>query len=286
MLPVLMALCALGIVLLWMLMPGESNAEMRAPFWGVNFAHRGLHSADGTVPENSLAAFTAAMDEGYGIELDVRLTRDGEVVVFHDETLLRACGRAEKLEDCTFEQLQALRLFETDQRIPLLSEVVQLVDAAVPLLIELKGGARRKQLCQATWRVLRRYDGDICVQSFDPRIVRWFSRHVPGLLRGQLTAPPAALGGGIAAVLVGWGLTNAWGRPHFIASQKGKVPLLMRFARRFAMRMVWTVGPEDDADALEEANDAVIFEFYDPLLKYAGPLAEPEFDPAEQPPRL
>ena len=281
-LPVLMALCAVALVLFFLLLPGESDTAMRSPFWGVNFAHRGLHSQDKSVPENSLAAFTAAIDGEYGIELDVRLTKDGQVVVFHDDTLDRMCGVPGRVDSFTWEQLQEYRLLETEHGIPLLWDVLDLVDGRIPLLIELKmaPGAQRRALCEKTWKILRTYDGDICIESFDPRMVRWFKRHVPGLLRGQLAAHPGAMAkASPIGVVVGLGLANCLGRPHFIAYQYGKKPLTIKLAERFCMRFAWTLRSQEQGDAAEDVNEGVIFEFYQPLPRFAQPPGEPENAP-------
>ncbi len=257
-------LALLAVALVFLVLPGESDAAQRAPFWGRNIAHRGLHSRDKSVPENSLPAFTLAVDAGYGIELDVRLTKDEEVVVFHDDDLARVCGVNARVDEKTLEELKRLRLCGTAEPIPTLREVLDLVDGGAPLVIEVKMGPKRDLLCEKTWRTLRTYDGDICIESFDPRIVRWFMRHVPGVLRGQLSAPPKELKSGALGVLVGTLLTNFWARPHFIAYMKGKKPFTVHLAERFAMRIVWTLHPEDNTLFYEEENDAAIFEFYTP----------------------
>lgn len=279
---ILAGLCGLAVLFIWMVLPGESNAAQRAPFWGLNIAHRGLHSKDKTIPENSLAAFTAAIDAGYGIELDIQLSKDNEVVVFHDDDLRRVCGVAGRVDSYTLAELKAFRLFGTGQAIPTLKEVLALVNQQVPLVIELKTGPKRIALCHAAWNILCTYDGDICVESFDPRILRMFKKYVPGLLRGQLIAAPKTLGGTPASYLVGWGLGHFLGRPHFLACHKGKMSLPIRFAGRFAMRLVWTVTDTDDYDSLEDAYDAVIFEGYQPLPRYHDKLDEPPFNPAEE----
>ena len=81
------------LVLVWLCVkPGRFTAAQAAPFSGVNYAHRGLYAQDQSVPENSLPAFAAAVENGYGMELDIQLSQDGEVVVFHDDTLARMCG--------------------------------------------------------------------------------------------------------------------------------------------------------------------------------------------------
>jgi glycerophosphoryl diester phosphodiesterase len=279
-LTILLAVSGAVIIIGFMAMPGESSAAQRAPFWGVNHAHRGLHSPDKSIPENSLTAFAAAVDGGYGIELDIQLTKDEEVVVFHDDDLERVCGVKGRVDSYTFEELKPFRLHGTDQPIPHLLEVLQLVDGRAPLIIELKTGPKNRILCQRAWRILRQYEGDICVESFDPRIVRWFKKYVPGLLRGQLAAPPAAMNAGLAGRLVGWGLSHFWGRPHFIAYRKGPRPVLVRLAHRLAMSVVWTATHGDDTEAMEDGYDAVIFEFYEPLPRYADPPGEPGGSPA------
>lgn len=260
--------CVLGMLLLFLLMPGESNMLDRAPFWGVNHAHRGLHAKDKTIPENSIAAFTAAVDAGYGIELDIRLTKDEEVVVFHDDDLTRVCGAPGRVDSYTWEELKEFRLLGTGQRIPLLREVLALVDKQVPLIVELKQSPQNTLLCEKAWAVLRTYDGDFCIESFDPRIVRWFKKNVPGVLRGQLAAPPKDLNSGIPGFLVGTGLANFIGRPQFIAYKSGPRPLTMQFAEKFAMKVAWTLRSEQEAAPMETQTDAIIFEFYSPDLKY------------------
>lgn len=261
---VITVICALALVLFFLLLPAESTLEQRLPFWGLNCAHRGLHTPGKAVPENSIPAFTAAVDAGYGIELDIRLSADGEVVVFHDDTLDRMCGVPGRVDEKSFEELCALSLCGAGHKIPLLREVLALVDMRVPLVIELKTTPDYKRLCQSAWRILRLYDGDICVQSFDPRILRWFKKYAPGLLRGQLAALPARLNRGAAGYAVGLLFTNFLARPHFIAYEKGYKPLTVRMVERYSMRFTWTVTPGDARKLIEEESDAIIFEFYEP----------------------
>ena len=267
---VLVILCAVLLVVVYLLLPGESTLGERAPFWGVCFAHRGLHTEDKDVPENSMPAFTAAVDAGYGIELDIQLSKDGEVVVFHDDDLQRVCGVPGRVDAHSYEELRGFALLGTKQHMPLLSDVLDLVDEQVPLLIELKTGPHNKQLCENAWRVLRTYDGDFCVQSFDPRIVRWFRTHAPGILRGQLAAPGKDLASGAVGYAVSTLLCNFLGRPQFISYKVGPRPFTARFAERFAMRFAWTVRPGDDVKAIQAQNDAVIFEFFRPEPAFAA----------------
>ena len=100
------------------------------------FAHRGLHTKGNELPENSLAAFRAAAEQGYMIENDIHLTADGEVVVFHDSSLKRMCGVAGRIEQMTLAELKKCCLQGTEEQIPTLQECLDTVDGRVPLLIE------------------------------------------------------------------------------------------------------------------------------------------------------
>ena len=131
-----------------MLFPGGSTRRQRAPFQGVNFAHRGLHTRDRAVPENSLEAFRLAARAGYGIELDVRLTRDGQVVVFHDNDLKRLCGVDKRVDELDWAELQKLKLCGSEEGIPLFSDALDVIRGRGPLIVELKNGPRNRELCE------------------------------------------------------------------------------------------------------------------------------------------
>lgn len=154
--------------------------------FGKYIAHRGLHSE--LVPENSLTAFRLAVEKCLSIELDVRLTKDCRIVVFHDNDLMRMCGIEGKVFDYTYEQLSAFKLKNSDEKIPLLSEVLKIVDGKVPLLIELKGGAPFGELESRVDHMMKKYKGEFAVQSFNPFSVMWFRFHSPKVTRGQLVS--------------------------------------------------------------------------------------------------
>ena len=253
----------------WLLAPGTATKRQRAPFYGANFAHRGLHSRDKSVPENSLEAFRLAAEAGYGVELDVQLSKDGQVVVFHDNDLERVCGVEDRVDEWTYEELQTLRLVGTEQRIPLLSEVLQVIRGRGPLIVELKSGRRNRELCEKTYALLENYRGEVCVESFDPTIVAWFRRHGKDLVRGQLAAPTRDyVKDGMSAfqgAVLSRCLLNFLARPQFIAYKIGPQPLAVHFAQCLgAMRVGWTSHEPRN----EKGRDAVIFEFYKPKLRY------------------
>ena len=133
-----------------------------------DYAHRGLHEKDLSVPENSLAAFRAAVRAGYGIEWDLQLTRDKKVVVHHDRSLKRVCGADISIGDLSYKQLKEYRLHKTNERIPLFSEALTVVGGKVPLIIELKSYDPVDILCPLVWEILKDYKGEYCIESFDP----------------------------------------------------------------------------------------------------------------------
>ena len=253
---------------LFMAAPGRVPKKSYKPFLCRNIAHRGLHTEDKSVPENSLAAFRAAAEAGYGIELDLQLSKDGQVVVFHDETLERVCDEIGRVEDLDYRELSALRLCHTEEKIPLFSEVLYLVRGRVPMIVELKTSSRNEELCRKTWQLLRDYQGDYCIESFDPRILGWFRLFAPQVVRGQLACPyeyydeeTSPLGRFLLSNCMG----NFVGRPHFIAYRVGKKPIPVRLAEKLGdARVCWTSHDPDN----EKDNDTVIFEFYRPEIRY------------------
>ena len=256
------------LVPLAMLFPGGSTKRQRLPFQGVNFAHRGLHTRDKSIPENSLPAFERAARAGYGMELDVQLSKDGQVVVFHDDTLDRVCGVHARVDEKTWAELQELRLCGTEYGIPLFSEVLQTVRGRGPLIVELKNGRRNRELCEKTYALLAAYRGDVCIESFNPLIVAWFRLHARDLVRGQLAAPRREYlnqMGRVKAFLLSRCLLNFLGRPQFIAYKIGYRPPSVRLAEQLgAMRVGWTSHEPRN----ERRRDAVIFEFYHPKVRF------------------
>ena len=165
-----------------------------------------------------------------------------------------------------------MRLCGTEEQIPLFSEVLELVDGKVPLLVEFKNGPKNYLLCEKTLPMLRAYKGDFCIESFTPFIVRWFKKNAPDILRGQLSSPAKEFGDELprfVAYALSHCYTNVMCRPHFISYHKEKHNWSVFLADRLgAMRYVWTVRPSDDIRGLEKKNDAVIFEYYTPTEKY------------------
>lgn len=153
---------------------------------GWSYAHRGLH--DETRPENSMRAFRAALDSGFGIELDVHLLADGELAVIHDSLLERTTGAAGRIEDLTAGQLSDYYLEGTLETIPTFRQVLDLFEGKAPMIIELKAvGGNHHKLAETVCKALEGYNGEYCIESFDPRCIRWLRKNRPEIIRGQLT---------------------------------------------------------------------------------------------------
>lgn len=239
-------------------------------FWHINFAHRGLHDIKNGVPENSLAAFRAAVDAGYGAELDVQLSKDGQVVVFHDDRLNRLCGIEGKVADYDYEELKKMPLAGTKETIPLFTEVLSVLEKGTgPLIVELKTGGRNKELCQKTLDILKTYKGVFCIESFNPFIVNWFKKNAPEIFRGQLAEKPGGYKGVLprfVAHLLSYCRLTFLNKPDFIAYEICKRPKrIFKLREKGIMLIAWTSRtPKVD----EAENDAIIFENYRPELTY------------------
>jgi glycerophosphoryl diester phosphodiesterase len=153
---------------------------------GWSYAHRGLHGEN--CPENSMAAFRKALDNGYGIEFDVHLLADGNLAVMHDSSLKRTCGCDGIMEELTTEELDKYFLEGTQETIPQFRQVLELFDGKAPLIIELKAhDGNAAQLTETACKMLEHYHGDYCIESFDPRCLLWLKEHRPELVRGLLS---------------------------------------------------------------------------------------------------
>ncbi len=152
---------------------------------GKYIAHKGLHNDK--IPENTIAAFNQAIAKGYPIELDVSITKDKQLVVFHDKKLKRMFGINTYLKDTTYKQLAGLKFDNSNERVPLFSTVLAEVDGQVPLLIEIKNEGKVGEIEALIYKELKNYKGRYAIQAFNPYSVKWFRTNAPGVLRGQLS---------------------------------------------------------------------------------------------------
>lgn len=208
------------------------------------YAHRGLHGPG--IPENSPAAFAAAIARGLGIECDVQRSRDGQAMVFHDWELDRLTDESGPVSMRSAAELGAIGLSGNGDPVPSLREVLALVAGRVPLLIEVKSkrGLPVHHLCQALWRDIERYSGVCAVMSFDPRVSRWFAHHAAHVVRGLVVTEENHKG--LPGTVRRW-LSVCAGKPDFLAYDIRDLP--SRFAAiqrgRGLPVLTWTVrSPE------------------------------------------
>jgi glycerophosphoryl diester phosphodiesterase len=237
---------------------------------GRKYAHRGPHGPG--IPENSMAAFRAALESGYGIELDVHLLADGNLAILHDSLLMRTTGAEGRIEDLTTQQLQPLRLEGTEERIPLFSQVLELYQGKAPLIVELKPyGGNCAALCQKAVAMLDGYAGVYCLESFDPRCLLWLKKNRPDLIRGQLTENYFRSKTSPLPWILKFLLTHQMGNfltmPDFIAYRCGdRYTLSNTIARKLwkLQGVTWTLTDSADFDRAVAEAWIPIFEGFRP----------------------
>ena len=231
-----------------------------------DYAHRGLHGNG--VPENSLKAFELACRAGYGIELDVQLSSDGEVMVFHDYTLKRMTGIDKKLCELDAKTLCGIRLLETEEKIPTLCEVLELVDGRVPLLIELKGENFDVSLCPKVVEILNDYKGKYCIESFNPLLVKEMRRLLPTAFCGLLytNAVKEKKKASVINVVVTLMALNFLCRPRFIAyDEEYRNSFCVKLTTKVykTPKFVWTVRSREALELAHSLGECPIFEKID-----------------------
>lgn len=248
------------------LAPETSRQKEMAAYRGTMFAHRGYHCAEKGIPENSIPAFKAALEKNYGIELDIHITKDRQLVVFHDDTLTRMCKLEKRPEEMTLQELKNCTLSDTREHIPAFEEVLSLVNGRVPLLIELKIPDRSTALCERTYRVLKTYRGPYLVQSFNTLGLRWFYENAPHILRGQLSSnltKSDKTPHWVFRFLTKHLMLNFWGRPDFISYKLADLPTFnTTILRRFfdTPFAVWTLRTSKQLEEGIRHYDMQIFE--------------------------
>lgn len=237
------------------------------------FAHRGLHdtAAEPPVAENSMTAFRRAIEAGYGIELDVRLSSDGVLVVFHDDTLTRVTGEEGRVDSRTAAELAALSLSGTTDGIPTLQEVLDEVRGRVPLLVEIKEDGMDHSVTEQTLQTLTYYPGEFLIESFNPFSLAMVKKRAPHVRRGLLcdhfTATPTLRRPRYH--LLQLMLFNRLASPDFLAlsvEHRRYLPFRLSALCRVP-RYLWTVQRDEDVDALRrEGYDGLIFEHCRPTI--------------------
>ena len=214
------------------------------------FAHRGLHSGS-DFPENSLLAFAAALEFGAGIECDLRLTADDQILVFHDADARRMCGSPMRIGQSRLAELGRLRL--GGGPLPTLESLLHLVGGRVPLLLEVKVADDVWRWAPALERALGGYRGPLGVMSFDPRLARLLKTNVPGVRRGLVIRDS------LSRWRRWWALALA--DPQFIAVETATLgKAWVTRARRRMPVYSWTVRTPGQRKQAQVHADAAIWE--------------------------
>ncbi len=266
----ILAIAVVGLiaVYLFLVFPAVRRHPDRKKLDGMMIAHRGLHNAEKGIPENSIAAFTEAAARGIAIELDIHLTADERVVVFHDKDLKRICRAEGKISEMTLAELKNHRLCDTNERIPSLKEVLSVVGGRVPLLIELKAEPSTcKRLCAKAEEILREYKGEYFIESFYPGVLSWYRKNRKDICRGQLAT--VYKGKSLLIGLVSTFVANFLARPDFVAYQNsGSKKLAFRLQKRLgAFPVGWTFKSEESVNSHLKDFKAFIFEGFIPETK-------------------
>lgn len=258
------------LFVIYLFLVAPKNDKKMKKFKTKMYAHRGLHNDERA--ENSMSAFKAAVNGGWGIELDIRLSKDGKLVVFHDDTLDRVCGIEGKVIDFTAEELANIKLRGTEDGVPLFSDVLAMVNGRVPLLVEIKEDPGNNAVSLAACEMLKGYNGEFIVESFNPLSLKTVKKNAPEFVRGILSHRyyeyeqyKKPLYFALQSLLL-----NFLCRPAFVAyDHKHAKSFALRFVRGFfnVPTLAWTVRSEEEEKiARKNGFDGIIFENYIPKI--------------------
>ena len=247
---------------------GRTGHPGLAALQGWKYAHRGLHDAE--KPENSMVAFRAALENGYGIELDIHLLKDGNLAVIHDTSLLRTAGCDIKITDLSTEDLGNYRLEGTEETIPTFRQVLDLFAGKAPLIIELKCDNNAEALVDTAVKAMEGYEGTFCMESFDPRCIHVLKKKYPHIIRGQLTRDYSESDVKLAAPLK-WALKhqvlNFMTMPDFVAYRyRDSHTISNTLVRKFwgIAGVAWTLRTQEEFDSAVAEGWLPIFENFKP----------------------
>ncbi|KAF0227047.1 MAG: Glycerophosphoryl diester phosphodiesterase [Erysipelotrichaceae bacterium] len=245
----------------------NSDRARKTPWLKGYFAHRGLYTKDQMISENSMGALKNAIEKGYGIELDVQLSKDKIVYVFHDDDLKRMTGLEGILEDKTSFELDQLQLIGSGERIPRLSSVLDVICGQVPLLVELKTSQRKKESVTTVIKVMAHYDGRYAYCSFDPIMLGLIRKYAPSQLRGlnmeyALDKKHLSL---LTRIVLQFALLNFTNKPDYLSVDYSHIPFVYKLWHQFgAFGMMWAVPTQSAEEKIKSQCETIIFDGYIP----------------------
>ena len=228
-------------------------------------AHRGLFELGTEREENTLAAINAAVEAGFGVEIDVRITADDLIVVFHDETLDRMTDATGHVGRFGLQLIRKHKVGASGMPIPTLSEALEVIQGKVPLFVEIKSSPTIdiQKTCAGVRHCFEGYPGPVAIMSFDPRIIAWFKKYMPSYARGWVIGREALLSIKERAMskYAIWKTT-----PDFLACDINLLPnsLTSNWSSRGNPLLTWTVRTEEHKQIARMYTDGMIFEKHGP----------------------
>lgn len=252
------------------LKPGHYDRKKTIPFKERYVARRGLYTPYSDEPENSMSAFRKAIENDYNIEFDVRVTKDGKVIVFNDSNTFRMCGAKKDISKVNFIEIQRYRLENTKETIPLLVDVLKLIKTQVPIIVNIKESENWKKDVEKISYLLDQYNGIYCVASTDPKILWWYKKNNPKVIRCQIASNYFKNDNGkrwfIKFVRTNL-LTNFISRPNFIAYDH-------RYSNQFSYlicknafkveNIAWVIRSQEELENARSKYQCFIFDSFIP----------------------
>lgn len=221
-------------------------------------SHRGIHD-NIKIFENTKEAIKLAKDKNYIIEIDIHLTKDNQIIVFHDYNTKRITKKDMIIEESNYNDLNKQNIIH----IPLLKEILKLINGKVPLLIEIKQENKVGKLEQNLMNILKDYKGEYAIQSFNPKVLYWFKRNYPNIKRGQLSCKyqnkkiPK-----IEKYILSNMLFNFITKPNFISYKYNELSIkkIRKYQNKNITVLAWTITNKQDYNKYIKLYDNLICE--------------------------
>ncbi|QSX05756.1 glycerophosphodiester phosphodiesterase [Sedimentibacter sp. zth1] len=263
-------LIALLLLYFILVCPNLSRKKETLSFNENLYAHRGFFDDKSEAPENTMLAFKKAIENGYGIELDVHVTKDLKCIVCHDDDLKRIAGIDKKICEITFNEIKNVNVYNTNEKIPSLEDVLNLVNGQVSLVVEIKSITNAFKETEIISRVLDKYKGKYCIESFNPLVLLWYKKHKSNVIRGQLSTNyknDNVSGNRFRNFLLTFLLFNIVTKPDFIAyniDYKKNISFLVCTKIYNISGFAWTVKNQSELNDSRNYYNVFIFQDFIP----------------------
>lgn len=230
-------------------------------------AHRGLYNNNEGIIENTISSFRAAIEKGYAIELDVQILKDGNLIVFHDNNLLRLTGINKKVYDCSLEYIKSLKLLNSNDKIPTLKEAIDEIAGKTAIVIEIKRDIISHGIEKKVYELLKQYDGEYCIESFNLCSILWFKNNAPKISRGILTTKDLSnLRRLFVTVINNCPFVNLMLKVDFFSYRYKDInnKILNKCKKEHTYLFAWTIDNKKEYMEYKELCDGIIFENFIP----------------------